>query len=77
MIPVSNAATAIQKFGRAFGQEFLLPWKELEAFADENGTDEEAILEASERYEVSEMMVTTALVNRGKLGRERLGRFEG
>lgn len=75
ILPVSGAATATQKFGRAFGQEFLCPWEELDAFTDENGTSEDAIARAAERWEVSEMLVTTTLVNRGKVERGQLARF--
>ena len=75
ILPVSNAATAAQQFGRAFAQELLCPWAELDVFTDEHGTEEEAILDAADRYSVSEMMIATILVNHGKVPRERLSRF--
>ena len=75
VLPVSAATTATQKFGRAFGQEFLCPWEELDAFTDAKGTDEDAVSSAAERWGVSEMLVTTTLVNRGKIERGHLARF--
>ena len=75
VLPITEARTALQKVTRAFAQEFLCPWAELDAWTDANGTDEEAIAQVAEQYEVSEMLVATTLVNRGKLDRERLDAY--
>jgi hypothetical protein len=75
VLPLSDATTAVQKFGRSFAQEFLCPWAELDAATDEDGTDADAIGVIADRYGVSEMLVTTTLVNRGKLDRSQLARF--
>lgn len=75
LLSVSDTGTAAQRFGRSFAQELLCPWAELDAFTDEHGTHEEALLSAADRYQVSEMLVTTTLVNRGKIDRARLSRF--
>jgi len=72
LLPVTSAKTAIQKFGRAFAQEFLCPWSEIEAATERAGYDESVRRELAERFIVSEMVVTTALVNRGKLDRASL-----
>jgi len=71
-LPVTTSATALQKFERAFAQELLCPWDALDAFTDEHGMDEEGIAEAAEYFQVSEWLVLTTLVNRGKLPRHRL-----
>lgn len=75
ILAVMPVKTAAQKFGRAFAQELLCPWDELDAFTDEHGMGESAIARAAERYQVSEMLITTTLVNRGKLDRASLDVF--
>ncbi|MGD0837564.1 MAG: hypothetical protein ABSB49_13060 [Polyangia bacterium] len=72
VLAVSDAHTAFQKLERSFAQEFLCPWSELDHFTDERGTDEDGIAEAAEHFAVSEYLITTTLVNKGKLPRERL-----
>lgn len=76
LLPLSDATTATQKFSRAFAQEFLLPWSELDAATSEDGTDPESIEALAENYGVSDMLVATTLVNRGKLDRSELIRFQ-
>ncbi len=72
VLPVSNAATALQKFERSFAQEFLCPWQDLDAFTDHVGTDDDGITDAAAHFAVSEKLVLTTLVNKGKLPRSRL-----
>lgn len=72
VLPVSDAATALQKFQRSFAQELLCPWVELDAFTDDKGTDEDGVEEAAKHFHVSEWLILTTLVNRKKLGRNRL-----
>jgi hypothetical protein len=67
LFPVSDAKTAFQKYQRAFAQEFLCPWAELEAFTHEHGTSEEAIADAAEHFDVSEQVIIYTLRNRGQL----------
>jgi Zn-dependent peptidase ImmA (M78 family) len=74
VLPVSNAGTALQKFERAFAAEFLCPWDELDAFTDEHGTNDDGIAEAASHFEVSELLVHSSLVNKGKIHRNRLVR---
>lgn len=75
VLPVTDARTSTQKLVRSFAQELLCPWEELDAWTDEHGTGEESLARAAERYDVSELLVATTLVNRGKLGREHLDSF--
>ena len=72
VLPVSRAGTALQKLERSFAQELLCPWVALEAFIDEMGTDDEAIMDAAEHFQVSQLLVQTTLVNNGRLSREIL-----
>lgn len=72
VLALTGAKTATQKVARSFAQELLLPWAELDALTDERGTGDTTIAWIADRYEVSEMLVETTLVNRGKLDRWRL-----
>ena len=72
VLPVTDAGTALQKFERAFAQALLCPWADLDAFTDESGTDDDGIAEASAYFEVSELLVRSALVNKEKIPRGRL-----
>jgi hypothetical protein len=69
LLPVTDAKTAMQKSERAFAQEFLCPWVELDEFTDEHGLDEEGLAEAADHFKVSEQVVLTTLVNKKKLPR--------
>jgi Zn-dependent peptidase ImmA (M78 family) len=72
LLPVTGAATALQKFERAFAQELLCPWDALDAFTDEHGLGEERIADAAAHFEVSERTILSTLVNKKKLPRDRL-----
>ncbi len=74
-LALTTVKSSAQKFSRAFAQELLCPWAELDAFTDEQGLGERAISHAAARYQVSEMAITAALVNHGKLDRDRLAAF--
>ena len=50
VLPGSNAGTALQKLERAFAQELLCPWRDLDEFTDEHGTDDEAIEAAADYF---------------------------
>lgn len=71
-LPVTHAYTAMQKSERAFAQELLCPWKELLAFTDEKGVDEEGLAEASKYFGVSEYVVRSTLVNKKRVSRDFL-----
>lgn len=72
LIPVTEQSTALQKTERAFAQEFLCPLKALDAFTRERGMDEDALLDAAEHFGVSDYVVRSTLVNRGRMSRDRL-----
>jgi hypothetical protein len=72
LLPVTDAATALQKVERSFAQELLCPFAALDAFTDEHGLDDDGIDDAAERFGVSQHVILSTLVNKRKLGRHRL-----
>jgi Zn-dependent peptidase ImmA (M78 family) len=72
LVPVTRADSALQKLERSFAQELLCPWSALNAYTDEHGMHDEALIDAAEHFQVSEWLVRSTLVNRGKLSRHRL-----
>ncbi len=72
LLPVTQAATALQKLERSFGQELLCPWQELDELTDHVGTEDEGIAQAADHFNVSERMVLSTLVNKKKIARHRL-----
>jgi len=72
VIPVTDRYSALQKVQRSFAQEFLCPWAALDAFTNEHGMDDDALIDAAEHFQVSEWTVRSTLVNRGKISRDRL-----
>lgn len=72
VVPVTNRYSALQKVERSFAQEFLCPWAALDAFTNEHGVNDDALVEAAEHFQVSEWTVRSTLVNRGKISRDRL-----
>jgi hypothetical protein len=77
LLPVTTVKTDRQKFQRAFAQEFLLPFDELcerliKRKPSENDITEDEIDDVASEYDVSPLLVRTALVNKGALAREVL-----
>lgn len=72
LVPVTDADTALQKMERSFAQELLCPWAALDAFTDDEGLGNDALEAAADHFGVSEWLVRSTLVNRGKLPRDRL-----
>jgi hypothetical protein len=72
VLPITNAATAFQKFERSFAQELLCPWQALDDFTNDSGLDDDGISAAAEHFIVSEHLIISTLVNNGKLSRDRL-----
>jgi len=70
--PATDVKTVRQKFQRAFAQEFLCPYREIESFFGKKQYTEDNIEELANIFQVSPLCVKTTLVNRGKLGREVL-----
>ncbi len=75
LLPVTRETTALQKAGRSFARELLCPWPGLDAFTEAHGLDEDGIAEAAAYFGVSSMVVVSALVDHGKLPRDRLEAF--
>ena len=71
LVPVTRGASWTQKYQRAFAAEFLCPWRDLDAFTDESGTDYEGIEDAAAYFDVSPVLVQSSLLNKRKLGRDR------
>jgi len=71
--PISNVATARQKFQRAFAAALLCPIKGLiKRLGTSNPTDSD-ISEAAHHFHVNEKTVRTVLVNKQMMERRRLG----
>lgn len=75
LLPATNAATYRQKLQRAFAAEFLCPIASLRDMLGDD-TSGEAMLEASQRFQVSELVVRSQLVSHGLLDRDALERDE-
>lgn len=67
LMPATNTYTSRQKFQRAFAQEFLCPWDELSTFLHGESLEDDDINDAAGYFEVSPLLVTTTLVNKGWL----------
>lgn len=73
ILPATEAKTARQKFQRAFAQEFLCPFEELMHYFEGEYPTDDRIEEAAAHFEVSPLLVSTVLVNRGVVARDVLG----
>ncbi len=69
--PVTTVKTALQKFHRAFAQEFLCPSDALKDFVGEE-FGEEKLDEAAHYFNVSTRLIETTLVNKGFIDRGSL-----
>lgn len=70
--PISRAKSDRQKFQRAFSQSLLCPFDDLMELINCDAPSEEDIANASAHFDVSPRVITTLLVNKGVLERERL-----
>lgn len=68
----TNAATARQKFQRAFAQELLCPFDALKAVIGGGPMSDDDMDTAAEHFGVSPLLIRSTLVNRGMISRERL-----
>ena len=71
--PATKTRTFRQKLQRAFAQELLCPTQELIDKVGTGATDDEAINDAAEFFDVSPLLVKNTLVNNRVLDREILG----
>ncbi|MYB33157.1 MAG: hypothetical protein F4Y20_11790 [Acidobacteria bacterium] len=69
--PATRGRTIRQQIQRAFAAQFLCPYESLAEFLNTD-TSEEAVDAAARYFRVSPRTVTTILVNKGHLPRERL-----
>ena len=76
ILPATSASTSRQKFQRAFAQEFLCPFNDLMEFLDTNTPGEDDIEEASAYFNVSPLIITRTLENKGILEPEILAEIE-
>jgi len=72
VLTVADTFTAAQKFQRSFAQELLIPWADIEEHVATNGTDDDSVRDLAAQYQISERVITSALVNKGHLSREAL-----
>lgn len=72
LLPATNARTQRQKFQRAFAQEFLCPFADLQAYLGDATITDDAIEDAAMHFDVSPMLVRTELVNKNLLNRSLL-----
>jgi hypothetical protein len=71
--PISGAATARQKFQRAFAAALLCPIEGLDAFLEGQEPTDPDIAAAARHFHVNERTVRTVLVNKHLMERRRLG----
>lgn len=69
-LPATEARTSRQKFQRAFAQEFLCPYRELQDSFSNKTITEDSMEEVANQFNVSPLCVKTTLVNRGELPQE-------
>lgn len=72
LLPVTKAKTFRQKFQRAFAQEVLCPWADLDGFVGPDEPDDDIIGGAARYFNVSQRLIETTLVNKGRLPRDAL-----
>lgn len=72
LLPVTDAGTARQKVQRAFAQEFLCPHEALMEFFGGVAPSSEGIEDAARYFDVSPMLITHKLINKGVLDRNEL-----
>ena len=72
LLPATDAKTSRQKFQRAFAQEFLCPFSELQEYFDHEVPSSDDVHVAADYFDVSPLMIQTTLVNKRVLDRESL-----
>ena len=75
LLPATRSKTERQKFQRAFAQELLCPFDDLNeylGYPDAETVGEDDIHDAADHFDVSPLLIHTALVNKGVLNRESL-----
>ncbi len=72
LLPATTSETWRQKFQRAFAQEFLCPYAELEKYLEGEQLTDETLDDAATYFDVSPLLIRTTLVNKGQLDRMSL-----
>jgi Zn-dependent peptidase ImmA (M78 family) len=72
LLPLTRMITGRQKFQKAFAQELLCPFMELKEFLGDSPPNNEIIEDAAYHFEVSPLVIGTALVNKKLLDRAYL-----
>ena len=68
--PLSTAKSERQKFQRAFAQEFLCPFEDLQAYIPAQQPADDDIHAAARHFHVSERLIQTTLVNHNIIDRK-------
>src|SRR5690606_40815912 len=76
LFPITQALTAREKLQRAFAQEFLCPLASLEEFLGDEGPSSDRIEEAAEYFQVSPLVISRKLMNKGLIDRSELIEYE-
>lgn len=69
LLPSTDVKTSRQKYQRAFAQEFLCPFSQLQSFLGTGRPTDDDMESAAKHFEVSPLLVRTTLVNNGVLER--------
>lgn len=72
LLPVTEVKTMRQAFQRAFAQEFLCPYGDLNEFLGKEKPTDEMIDNAASHFGVSSRAIVTTLVNKNRLDRNSL-----
>ncbi len=72
LLPSTTVYTWRQKFQRAFAQEFLCPYRDLEEFFKNEEASDDGVDNAAHYFDVSPLTIRTILVNKGRLDRSNL-----
>ena len=72
LLPATDSKTSRQKFQRAFAQELLCPFEELQEFLGVKTPTSDDVHDAADYFDVSPLMIQTMLVNKRVLNRESL-----
>lgn len=76
MTTLSNATTQRQQYQRAFAASLLCPEIGLREFLYNSTNSDEDISAAARHFHVNEKTVRTVMVNKGMIGRHRLGPYQ-
>lgn len=76
LLPATDVKTMRQTFQRAFAQEFLCPYRDLDEYLHGKRPTDEIMDNAAVYFFASPLMIRTILVNKGRLDRKSLFELE-